>query len=134
LRLAKSPLEPLRHRRVRVRLLLGSYLDAVTGGTPQGRPEPQAGSRLLLHNIEMWPYGSYNRLQKALDDLRTNYRHGVYNCLRSVYVVGRTRTLDSHASRLRQRLGEATETPYVLNIWGVGRGMAGTVGEWREVA
>lgn len=34
--------------------------------------------------------------------------------------IGRTRTLDSHASRLRRKLAEATDTPYVLNIWGVG--------------
>ena len=34
--------------------------------------------------------------------------------------LGRTRTLDSHASRLRRRLQTATETPYVLNEWGVG--------------
>src|SRR6266511_1575016 len=34
--------------------------------------------------------------------------------------LGRTRTLDSHASRLRRRLAEASETPYVLNQWGVG--------------
>ena len=34
--------------------------------------------------------------------------------------LGRTRTLDSHASRLRRRLATATDTPYVLNEWGVG--------------
>jgi DNA-binding response OmpR family regulator len=34
--------------------------------------------------------------------------------------LGRTRTLDSHASRLRRKLAAATETPYVLNEWGVG--------------
>ena len=34
--------------------------------------------------------------------------------------VGRTRTLDSHACRLRGRLADITETPYVLNEWGVG--------------
>jgi DNA-binding response OmpR family regulator len=33
---------------------------------------------------------------------------------------GRTRTLDSHASRLRRRLAAESETPYVLNEWGVG--------------
>ena len=33
--------------------------------------------------------------------------------------IGRTRTLDSHASRLRRRLALATDTPYVLNAWGV---------------
>lgn len=34
--------------------------------------------------------------------------------------IGRTRTLDSHASRLRRKLADATDTPYILNIWGVG--------------
>ena len=34
--------------------------------------------------------------------------------------AARTRTVDSHACRLRRRLGELTETPYVLNEWGVG--------------
>lgn len=34
--------------------------------------------------------------------------------------LGRTRTLDSHASRLRRRLAEASDTPYVLNEWGIG--------------
>src|ERR671938_1817795 len=34
--------------------------------------------------------------------------------------LGRTRTLDSHASRLRRKLATETETPYVLNAWGVG--------------
>jgi DNA-binding response OmpR family regulator len=34
--------------------------------------------------------------------------------------VARTRTVDSHACRLRGRLAELTETPYVLNEWGVG--------------
>jgi DNA-binding response OmpR family regulator len=33
---------------------------------------------------------------------------------------GRTRTLDSHACRLRRRLAEFTATPYVINEWGVG--------------
>jgi DNA-binding response OmpR family regulator len=34
--------------------------------------------------------------------------------------IGRTRTLDSHASRLRRKLAGVSETPYVLNEWGVG--------------
>jgi DNA-binding response OmpR family regulator len=34
--------------------------------------------------------------------------------------VARTRTVDSHACRLRRRLAELSETPYVLNEWGVG--------------
>ena len=34
--------------------------------------------------------------------------------------LGRTRTIDSHACRLRRRLAAESETPYVLNEWGVG--------------
>jgi DNA-binding response OmpR family regulator len=33
---------------------------------------------------------------------------------------GRTRTLDSHASRLRRKLAGVSNTPYVINEWGVG--------------
>jgi DNA-binding response OmpR family regulator len=34
--------------------------------------------------------------------------------------LGRTRTLDSHASRLRRKLGHAGAADCVLNVWGVG--------------
>ena len=34
--------------------------------------------------------------------------------------MGRTRTLDSHASRVRRRIAALTDTPYVINEWGVG--------------
>jgi DNA-binding response OmpR family regulator len=34
--------------------------------------------------------------------------------------LGRTRTLDSHASRLRRKLNGSSETAFVLNVWGVG--------------
>lgn len=34
--------------------------------------------------------------------------------------LGRTRTLDSHASRLRRKLNAAVPGEYVLNVWGVG--------------
>jgi DNA-binding response OmpR family regulator len=34
--------------------------------------------------------------------------------------LGRTRTLDSHASRLRRKLRQAGAAPCVANIWGVG--------------
>jgi DNA-binding response OmpR family regulator len=34
--------------------------------------------------------------------------------------MGRTRTLDSHASRLRRKLNRDDECAYVLNVWGVG--------------
>lgn len=34
--------------------------------------------------------------------------------------ITRTRTLDSHACRLRGRIAELTDTPYLINEWGVG--------------
>jgi DNA-binding response OmpR family regulator len=34
--------------------------------------------------------------------------------------IGRTRTLDSHASRLRRKLTQAGAGPCVVNVWGVG--------------
>jgi DNA-binding response OmpR family regulator len=34
--------------------------------------------------------------------------------------LGRTRTLDSHASRLRRKLAAAAGGDFVLNVWGVG--------------
>ena len=39
--------------------------------------------------------------------------------------LGRTRTLDSHASRLRRKLQGADEAPFVLNVWGVGYRLLG---------
>ena len=34
--------------------------------------------------------------------------------------LGRTRTLDSHASRLRRKLHQRGAQNYVVNVWGVG--------------
>ena len=34
--------------------------------------------------------------------------------------LGRTRTLDSHASRLRRKLNLNNEATYIVNVWGVG--------------
>jgi DNA-binding response OmpR family regulator len=39
--------------------------------------------------------------------------------------LGRTRTLDSHASRLRRKLGAVGPGPYVVNVWGVGYRLLG---------
>ncbi|MEX0815892.1 MAG: response regulator transcription factor [Gaiellales bacterium] len=43
--------------------------------------------------------------------------------------LGRTRTLDSHASRLRRKLNRLDdETAYVINVWGVGYRLVATGG------
>jgi DNA-binding response OmpR family regulator len=34
--------------------------------------------------------------------------------------LGRTRTLDSHASRVRRKLQAVAPGPFVINVWGVG--------------
>ncbi len=39
--------------------------------------------------------------------------------------LGRTRTLDSHASRLRRKLSAAATGPFVVNVWGVGYRLLG---------
>jgi DNA-binding response OmpR family regulator len=39
--------------------------------------------------------------------------------------LGRTRTLDSHASRLRRKLNPNGEGAYVVNVWGVGYRLVG---------
>ena len=40
--------------------------------------------------------------------------------------LGRTRTLDSHASRLRRKLNAPGESTFVLNVWGVGYRLVAT--------
>lgn len=39
---------------------------------------------------------------------------------RFVGLLGHTRTLDAHASRLRRKLNRNGEAAYVVNVWGVG--------------
>jgi DNA-binding response OmpR family regulator len=74
-----------------------------------------AGERVVL------PAKEYELLLKLASD-----PHRVFTkeeLLREVWgfrSIGRTRTLDSHASRLRRRLARPGRTPYVQNVWGVG--------------
>jgi len=48
--------------------------------------------------------------------------------------LGRTRTLDSHASRLRRKLGRAGAAECVLNVWGVGYRLLADQEEARRTA
>ncbi len=76
--------------------------------TVQGRPVVLSGKEFeLLAKLAEEPLRVYTK-DELLRDV-WGYRSS-----------GRTRTLDSHASRLRRRLGDAGGGPYVLNVWGVG--------------
>jgi DNA-binding response OmpR family regulator len=48
--------------------------------------------------------------------------------------LGRTRTLDSHASRLRRKLAGAGADGCVLNVWGVGYRLLADYEEARRTA
>ncbi len=44
-----------------------------------------------------------------------------------------TRTLESHASRVRRKLDAAGLPGWIVNVWGVGRGVSVSDGGWREL-
>jgi DNA-binding response OmpR family regulator len=74
-----------------------------------------AGRRLLL------PAKEFELLAKLAEQPTRVYEKD--ELLREVWgfrSIGRTRTLDSHASRVRRRIAPLTKTPYVINVWGVG--------------
>ena len=74
-----------------------------------------AGDRLMLPAKEF-------ELLTAL--ARDPYRvHGKEELLQRIWgyrTAGSTRTLDSHASRLRRKLNATGRGPFVVNVWGVG--------------
>jgi hypothetical protein len=49
-------------------------------------------------------------------------------------LLGRTRTLESHASRIRKKLCIGQDDRFIVNVCGVLRAVVGGVREWREVA
>lgn len=74
-----------------------------------------AGQRVAL------PSKEYELLAKlATDPTRVFAKDELLRDVWGFRSLGRTRTLDSHASRLRRKLACASETPYVINEWGVG--------------
>ena len=93
--------------------------DVVTAGEieidRQTRCVSVRGHRLLL------PAKEYDLLLRLAE--RPTRVFTKEELLREVWgfrAMGRTRTLDSHASRLRRKLAAVTDIPYVLNEWGVG--------------
>jgi DNA-binding response OmpR family regulator len=73
------------------------------------------GERVLLAGKE------YELLLKlASDPTRVFAKEQLLREVWGFRSLGRTRTLDSHASRLRRKLGSGGAGPFVLNVWGVG--------------
>jgi DNA-binding response OmpR family regulator len=74
-----------------------------------------AGERVAL------PGKEYELLLKlASDPARVFTKEELLREVWGFRSLGRTRTLDSHASRLRRRLARPGHPPYVQNVWGVG--------------
>jgi DNA-binding response OmpR family regulator len=75
----------------------------------------------LAGAIVQLPAKEYELLVKLASDPRRVFTK--QELLRDVWgfrAPARTRTLDSHASRLRRRLADAGGGGYVVNVWGVG--------------
>ena len=59
-------------------------------------------------------------LALAADPARVYTKEQLLRDVWGFRAAARTRTLDSHACRLRRKLGALTDTPFVVNVWGVG--------------
>jgi DNA-binding response OmpR family regulator len=60
----------------------------------------------------------------ALDPARVHEKHALLIEVWGFRSTGSTRTLDSHASRLRQKLARAGAEGWVCSTWGVGYSLA----------
>ena len=76
--------------------------------TLAGEPVPVSGKELEL------------LAKLASDPTRVWHKHELLRDVWGFRSVGRTRTLDSHASRLRRKLARDDLRRYVVNVWGVG--------------
>lgn len=72
------------------------------------------------------PAKEYELLAKlAADPARVFTKEQLLREVWGYRALGRTRTLDSHASRLRRKLRQAGAGPAVVNVWGVGYRLLG---------
>jgi DNA-binding response OmpR family regulator len=81
---------------------------ATRGVTVDGRPVTLAGKEYEL------------LLMLMTDPIRVFTKEQLLREVWGFRSLGRTRTLDSHASRLRRKLQSIGYGPYVINVWGVG--------------
>jgi DNA-binding response OmpR family regulator len=78
--------------------------------------------RVTVHGVRVdLPAKEYELLLKlASDPTRVFTKEELLREVWGFQALGKTRTLDSHASRLRRRLAAEGDGPFVLNVWGVG--------------
>ena len=73
------------------------------------------------HRVLTLPAKEYDLLAKlATEPQRVFTKEQLLREVWGYRSLGRTRTLDSHASRLRRKLRQAGAGPCVINVWGVG--------------
>jgi DNA-binding response OmpR family regulator len=82
----------------------------------------RATRRVTVRGVRIdLPAKEYELLLKlASDPTRVFTKEELLREVWGFQALGKTRTLDSHASRLRRRLAAEGEGPFVLNVWGVG--------------
>jgi hypothetical protein len=86
-------LPPLSQKRTRVALLASSYLDAVESAAADGARGDKPSSRLLLHDEILWPRGSYDHFEKAVDSLRVWAERTWLPAFWHIYVENGTRLI-----------------------------------------
>jgi DNA-binding response OmpR family regulator len=82
---------------------------------PRTRGAAVAGRRVALATKEFELL-----LRLASDPTRCFTKEELLRDVWGFRSLGRTRTLDSHASRLRRKLRGAGTAAYVVNVWGIG--------------
>jgi DNA-binding response OmpR family regulator len=82
----------------------------------------RATRRVTVRGVRVdLPAKEYELLLKlASDPTRVFTKEELLRDVWGFQALGKTRTLDSHASRLRRRLAAEADGPFVLNVWGVG--------------
>ena len=85
----------------------------------------RAAHAALLHGefLELRRMEYQLLLHLAGDPRRVFTKHELLKAVWGYHSIGNTRTLDSHASRLRRKLGVAGEQ-WIVNVWGVGYRLA----------
>jgi DNA-binding response OmpR family regulator len=111
-----------------LRARIGAVLRRSEGGHRGGRV--RVGTlELDPRSRQVWVEGARVELAKkefallralAAEPTRTFTREELLRDVWDFRTIVPTRTLDSHASRLRQKLSAAGQTVFVINVWGVG--------------